>query len=310
MFPINPSTSFFLLLIGVFLTSALALRFGWRWRLPLLAVAIGVPAAFLWSDPPTGEYAELGYVVLVIPTAVTLFVGAFCGSIARFAKVAPTRFASGTVILAGVLSGLLLWDQFVPSACLSTPLHVKISNSDLFIPAEMQPVIEISNSKYLFGFSDRKSGTAQLCWWGRNGTRAVEADSVWITPAASYDEMMTTCKGGEPPAWCSAYAPDPFRHIGKFLIGPESELPFPPYYWDEGGSLKKDKQGNLTEGTLCLLPEEGSVTQCWVWSPFGQGSRLTVSTLNTDKIFTDMPVEKARDMIAKARVMTLAIIAR
>lgn len=310
MFPINQSTILYLSLIGVFFASALSARLGWRWRIPLLVIALGLPAALLWSDPPTGEYAGLGYLFVIVPSAVALVIGAVCGSIARYAKFASFKFVAVMVVGAGASSGLVLWSQFVPSSCLEAPLQVRIADSVLHIPAEMRPRIEDGNQINFFGRSDRKSSTAQLCRSGRNGTQAISADTVWITPAANYDEMTAACSASAPPNWCKVFSPDDYRHIVKILIAPlESDPDFPLSYWGKDGSLKKDQQGDLTQGSVCLLPDNGDVTQCWIWGPFGEGSRLTVRTNNMDQTFANMPVEQAREMAIKAREMTLAIIA-
>jgi len=120
--------------------------------------------------------------------------------------------------------------------------------------------------------------------------------------------MASTCKGDAPPSWCSVYSPEPYKYIGKIFISSASNLAFPKPCWGKG-SLRKERQGDLTEGSVRLLPDDDSVTQCWGWRPFGDEFRLTISTNNLDPIFDGMPAEEAREMLRQARDTTLAIIA-
>ncbi len=46
MFPLNDPTIFSLVLAGVALLSAVAFRFGWKVRAPLLLMALALPAVF------------------------------------------------------------------------------------------------------------------------------------------------------------------------------------------------------------------------------------------------------------------------
>lgn len=308
MFPLNPSTLFQLVLIGVVLSSALALRFGWRWRLPFLLLAIVLPIGLLWSDPPTGQYAGLAYIFVVGPSLVMLIFGAVLGSAVRFVRIAPLMSVAVMFISAGAFAGFVLWHQYVPSTCLETPIQVRIAGKTLHIPPELRPRLENGDSINHFGRTDRKSNYARLCRMSRNGARVIEMDTVWITPAANHEVMTAACKGNEPPSWCGGYSPDPYRRIGKILIAPEADPAFPLPYWRKGGSLKKDRQGDLIQGSVCLLPRADGRTECWIWRPFGDGSRLTISTNNLDQAFNDMPIEEAREMIRQAREMTLAII--
>ena len=309
MFPLNPSTILHLVLIGVVLSSALALRFGWRWRFPLLLLAIALPAALLFSDSPTGQYAVFRYIFVVTPSVVMLLFGAVLGSVVRYTRIAPLTSVVVLFFAAGAFVSFALWRQYVPSACLEKPLQVRIAGKTLHLPPEMRPRLENGFSIVYFGRTDKKSDYARLCRMSRNGARAVEMDTVWITPAANHEFMTATCKGNEPPAWCGSYTPVPYRHIEKILIASEATPYFPLPFWREGGSLKKERQGNLVQGSVCLLPEDtGPVTHCWVWRPFGKGFRLTISSNNLDKAFIQMPAEEARELIRKARDMTLAIV--
>jgi hypothetical protein len=320
MFPIDWLAYACLSLIGIFLSSALALYFGWRWRIPLLLVAVGIPAVWLWPDflaatgippawlgpyPPTGEYAMLGYVIVIGLSVIAMILGAACGGVSRLKRVASSKFIPVLGFVSGVSAAFVLWYQYVPSGCLGTSLQVRIGGSVLHLPPEMQPRIGRGDSTDFFGRTDHKFGYARLCRKGRNGTRAVDVDTVRITPATNHDEMTAACKSRVPPAWCKFYSADPYRHIGRISIGPASELGFPKPYWQKGGSLRLDPQGDLIQGSVCL---GSGVTQCWAWEPLGPDFRLIVSTNNLDKTFSNVPVAEAREMIVKARDTTLAII--
>jgi hypothetical protein len=320
MFPIDWLAFAYISLIGIFLSSASALYLSWLLRIPLLLVATGIPAAWLWPDflaataippawlgpyPPTGQYASLGYTIVIGLSVIAMVLGAVCGSVSRFKPIAPSKFFPVLGIVTSAAAAFVLWSQYVPSDCLGTSLQVRIGGSVLHLPPEMQPRVERGNSTDFFGQTDHKFGYARLCRKGRSGTRAVDVDTVSITPAANHDEMTAACNGRKPPAWCQVYSADPYRHMGQVRIGPASELGFPKPYWQKGGSLKLDPQGDLTHGSVCL---ESIVTQCWTWEPFGPDSRLIVSTSNLDKTFKNMPVADARERATKARDMTLALI--
>ena len=307
MFPLNPSTVFHIVLIGVMLFSALALQFKWQKRIPLLLWVVVLPAGFLWSDPPTGQYAALAYVLVGAASAAALVLGAILGGAIRFARL-RTLTAVTALLFAGLaVTGFELWRQYVPSACIEAPLQVRIAGSVLRLPSELRPRLENGDSIGHFGRINRKTDFARFCRMSRNGARAIDMDTVWITPATNHTSMSSTCNSDTPPAWCNGYSPESYMHIGKIIIKSASEPAFPSSYWGEG-SLKKDRQGDLIQGSVCLLPDADIVTQCWAWRPFGDGARLTVSTNNLDSIFKGMPIEEAREMIRHARDTTLAII--
>lgn len=96
--------------------------------------------------------------------------------------------------------------------------------------------------------------------------------------------------------------------MGTILIALDTDPAIPSPYWKEGGTPKRDRQGDLTQGSVCLTPDAERKTECSVWRPFGEGARLTIRTNNQDPIFVDMPVDEAREMIRRARDITLAII--
>lgn len=308
MFPLNSPTVFHLVLIGVVLSSALALQFGWRWRIPLVLLGIALPAGFLWSAPPIGEYAGLAYIIVAGASVGAFILGLVLGGAMRL--VLPQALTSVAVLVfaTAAFTGFELRQQYVPSACLKTPLQVRIAGTVLSLPPELRPRLENGKSIGHFGRSNRKSDFARFCRMSKNGTRVIDMDTVWITPASNHKVMTPACNVNEPPIWCNGYSSDPYRHIGKFLISSDAKPVIPLPYWREGGSLKTDRQGDLTQGSVCLLPDVDIRTQCWIWQPFGDGSRLTISTSNLDQTFDDMPIEEARKMIRQAREITLAII--
>ncbi|MDI3336473.1 hypothetical protein QKW60_08655 [Defluviimonas aestuarii] len=308
MFPLNPPTVFQLVLVGVALSTALALRFGWRWRILFLGAAIALPTGFLWSDPPTGQYAGFAYLFVTGPSIATALLGAALGIGMRSGGVRPRTSIAVLLSLSIATAGAALWHQYVPSACLKTPLQVRIDGVTLHLPSELQPRLEHGDEINFFGVPHRKSSFARLCRMSENGIRAIEMDTVWITPAANHQMMTAACEDREPPAWCNSYSSQPYRRVGKVLIAPNTDQDFPLPYWEEGGSLKTDHQGDLIQGSVCLLPDAGLRTKCWVWQPFGDSSRLTISTNNLDAEFNEMPIEDAREMLRLAREMTLTIV--
>lgn len=311
MFPLDQPTAYYLIQIGVLLFSSLAMQFGMRWGLLLLIVALAVPAGSLWYDPPSGEYAGLGYILKVIVSLVALAMGAFLGLAVRTACKASLTSVAVLFIINGALASLILWNQYIPSACLETPLQVQIAGRVMHLPSEMRPIIERGKSTGFFGRADRKSDSSWLCRKGRNGSKIIDVDTVSINPVSSHKTITQACKSDEPPTWCNSYSPEPFRRIGEIRIAPVTDRAFPMSYWTTpSGSLKKDRQGDLTRGSVCLSPDpkHGPLTQCWIWQPFGDGARLTVSTYNLDPIFNDMPIEEAREMIRNVRKMALEII--
>lgn len=308
MFPLNDPTIFSLVLAGVPLLSAWAFRFGWKVRIPLLIAALALPAGYLWSISPKGQYAGLGYILTIVPSLALLILGAGWGSVMRLARVSLTISILIPVILAGAFAGHVLWRQNVPSACLGKSLQVRVADETLTLPPELHPRLEKGRSISFFGSLDRKSGYARMCRASKNGAQEIDMDVVWITPISNYQRLTSVCEAVDVPDWCDGYSPYPYRHIGKVLIAPDTDPSFPMPYWREGGSLRKERQGDLTEGSVCLLSEDGSATQCWVWQPFGNGSRLTVSTSNLDPAFVGMPVQQARDMTRQALGIVLSII--
>ena len=288
--------------------SALALQFGWRLRTPLVLLAIALPAGFLWSVQPAGEHAGLGYIIFANATVAALILGFALGGAMRFVLPQALTSVALLIVAAAVLTGIELRQQYVPSACIKTPLQVRIAGTILSLPSELRPRLENGDSIFLFGRIDRKSDFAPLCRMSGNGVKTIDMDTVSINPASNHKAMTFACNANEPPVWCNSYSSEPYRYISNILIVPETYLGFPLPYWNEGGSLKKDRQGNLVQGSVCLLPDADSRTQCWIWKPFGDGSRLIVETNNLDQVFDEMPIEEAREMIRQALEIALTII--
>ncbi|WP_419738941.1 hypothetical protein [Ruegeria sp.] len=308
MFPLNSPTVFSIALAGVALISAIAFRFDWRVRAPLMLASIALPTGLLVYHPMVGQYAGQGYLIVILSCLAMFALGAGWGSVMRLVQVSPFISVSAPVIVTCAYTGHALWLQYVPKDCLKEDLHVRIAGEVVVLPPELKPRLEIGNSATHFGRMDRKSGFSKICRLSQNGTRAIDMDVVWITPASNHAALTSLCEGNDEPEWCGRYSSYPYRHVGKVLFATEDELGFPKPYWKEGGSLKKERQGDLKKGSICLLSDEGTKTQCWTWQPFGEGSRLTVSANNLDPIFVDMPVDEARNMALQALNTTLSIV--
>ncbi|MGK7652138.1 hypothetical protein ACSQ76_06900 [Roseovarius sp. B08] len=308
LLPINSETVFHLALIGVALSGALAMQFGWLWRTVLLFLAVALTVGFLWSEAPTGQYVGLAYLIILGASAIALVLGVALGCVLRFAASGVLFSIAAIFFVAASATGFELYRQYVPNACLESPLQVRIAGKVLRIPPELRPRLENGDDIGHFGRIDRKLDFARFCSTSENGTHAIDMDTVWLTPASNHSAMSSACNAKEPPNWCDSYSPEPYRYIGKILFAPEATPGFPLPYWKEGGSLKKNRQGDLSFGSVCLLPDADTRTQCWIWQLFGDGSRLTVSTNNLDPTFDEMPIEVAREMIRQAREVTLSIV--
>ena len=271
---------------------------------------VALPAAFLWSEAPTGQYAGLAYVITFGGAAIALVIGVVFGGALRFAAIGTVFTFAVIFFVAASAAGLQLYRQHVPEACLGSPIDVRIAGRNLRIPSQMRPRLENGDDIGHFGRLDRKPDFARFCRMGKNGTRPIDMDTVWLTPATNHSAMTAACDGNAPPNWCSSYSAEPYRFIGKILIAPDVEPGFPLPYWREGGSLEKDRQGDLDRGSICLIATDSSPTECWAWQPFGDGSRLTVRTNNLDRIFDGMSIEEAREMIRQARKVALSIVER
>ena len=309
MFPLDPISIPILVMLGVFLLSAMAVQFGGLCRIASLLLAIFLPAALLWSDPPIGEFAGLVYIGTVGFSVGMMLLGFILGRALQLAGLATLVSVAVLFITSSAIAGFELWRQYVPNACLENAIEVRVAGKTLHLPHELQPRLQIGASIYDIGRMDSKHSYARLCRMSHNGSKAVAMDAVSIYPMVSHEVMTAACKAHEPPTWCTSYNDMPYRHISRILIAPEAKgHGFPLPYWRPGGALNKDRQGDLISGSICLLPP--SVTSCWTWNPFGEGSRLIVSTNNLDKIFIDMSAEEAREMISSARDMTLATISQ
>ncbi len=308
MLPLNSPTVLFFALAGVALISALAFRFDWRVRAALILASLALPIGFLRLYPMTGEYAGLGYLIVILYHIAAFALGAGWGSVMRLVQASLLTSVAVPVIIAASFMGHGLWAQYVPNSCIENDLSVLIAEEILQLPPELRPRLESGSTVSFFGWLDGKSDFSKLCKLSRNGKRAIEMDVIRITPASNHTALTSLCKSDDKPEWCSHYSSNPYRHIGKVLFASKDTLGFPKPYWKEGGSLKKERTGDLNKGSVCLLPDEGVRTQCWVWQPFGKGARLTVSTNNLDPVFVDMPVDEARSMALQTLKTTLSIV--
>lgn len=308
MLPLNSPTVLFIAIASVALISALAFRFDWRVRAALILASLAPPLVFLWLYPMTGDHAGLGYLIVILYYIAAFALGAGWGSVMRLVQASQLTSVAVPVIVAASFVGHALWAQYVLNSCVENDLSVLIAEEVLQLPPELRPSLESGSAVDFFGRLDRKSDFSKICKLSRNGKRAIEMDVVWITPASNHATLTSLCKSDDKPEWCSHYSSYPYRHIGKVLFASEDTPGFSKPYWKEGGSLKKERTGDLNKGSVCLLPDDGVRTQCWVWQPFGKGARLTVSTNNLDPIFVDMPVDEARNMVLQALNTTLSIV--
>jgi len=302
MFPIHVPNVFFLVLTGVALLSALAFSFGWKVRIPLLILALALLSWF-WSTLPTsGDHYGLKYPLVLLPSAATFFVGAVWGLFMKKRSFWVSVFVP--VIFAGAYAGHVLWRQYLPEACLGKSLQVRVANEVMSFPPEVRSSFETNGAIYAFGSMEHKTSYAQLCRMSSNATQTIDVEALTIWPAAGFSRLTTACEAEDPPDWCGNYSEFPYRHMREVRIS--SRLGRPEYYWDS--SIANERLGSLTEGSICLLPEDGRRTQCWVWQPFGDGLTLAIRTNNLDQIFDDMPVEQARNMTIEALITTLSIV--
>ena len=305
MLPINPGSVQILLCLALALAGLLMTLVGWRARLLLVLPVIALPVFALWRLPPGGQYTSLAIMVIIGGAASAVIIGAALGMMLRATGLGRRWALRFGLMIAAGLAGVELYRQYVPPACRETLLAVKTAGQTLHIPPEMAPRLERQGKIRRFGSLERKGDFAALCRASRNGTRAVEQDRVWVSPAASATRLDTACSTSAPPAWCRAYRPGPYRHMKRVLVANDSAPAFPPAYWAPGGSPDIVRQGDLTGGSLCLRSRE---TSCYVWVPFGKGARATVSTDNLNPVFRDMPVDQARQMAAEALASTLRML--
>ena len=86
------SISFYFVVAGVLVISALAFRLGWTLRIPLLAVVLAIQYWFLQSLPsPSGDHAGLMYVFAIVPLAASFLVGAGWGQLVKSGLVSWTK---------------------------------------------------------------------------------------------------------------------------------------------------------------------------------------------------------------------------
>lgn len=272
-----------------------------------LVAGAALPSGLLLNEAPTGQYAGLAYAIILGASLIALILGVLLSGVLRYTAFSSMASTPFLCLIAALAAGFVLHRQFVPDACLTSPLKVKIAGEVLLLPPELRPRLENGDSIMMFGRLDKKVDFASLCRSSSDGKLPIAMDTVWITPASNYRNMNSACGAQDPPEWCSNYSADPYQRIGKILIAPKYRSSFPSPYWNEGGSIAKDRKGDLTNGSVCLLPAENRRTQCWTWQTFGDGSRITVSTNNLDPLFEDMPIETAREMIRQAGETTLII---
>lgn len=309
MLPLDTPTVFHLILIGVACLGALAIQSGWRWRSFLLFLALALVIWYLKSEVPGGQYAGLALLIVSGAAVIALVFGAGLGAILRSAVPRTPTCIALVFCAATAVAGVVLYQQYVPDECRQSPLRIRIAGEALRLPAALAPLVERDGKLLFFGRADRKSDFAHLCRIGANGEREIRVESVRITPASSFAAMSLICNANAPPGWCGSYAPEPYRHASDVLIAPRAVNILPLPYWKEGGAPERQRQGDLTSGSVCLFPEdEDDRTECWIWQPFGDDARVTVRAANLEPAFEGMPVEAARAILVQVLEQTLSIL--
>lgn len=307
MFPLNSPSIFQLVLIGVAMSSSLAVLSDWRARIAFLLLAVALPYSFLMTQLPEGEYAFLGYLIVVGPAFIAFVVGGGIASIAFWLGAAP-RMAISVVLCTGLAGvSFVLWHQYVPDACKDATLQVRISGETLHLPAEMQPRLDWGEEAGIFGNFDRKVDFAKFCRMSRNGARPIDIDAIRINLNKIQESMIDSCRAGRSDDWCQLYTSDLNRQGLRLNIAPESQLPFLSYYWEEESSIEKVRKGDLQEGWVCHLNADNHARQCWSWQPFGDGARMTLSWDSfvrvTDNASAPVDVALATLRAARQRVL-------
>lgn len=316
MFPLTEPTLFQLAFIGVAVSGALAVQFGWQRCRFLILLAAVPPSAVVLSDPPSGQLAELVYFFAVVWFVVALAIGATIGGALRFAGIGRLRSVGAIVVIAAGAAAFHLHQQFIPSACLGSPFQVEIAGETLGIPPEMTPRLKAGDDIYRFGRMDRKLEYAQFCRMSQNGTRSVDVDTVWLTPASNHRTMSVACNADDAPTWCSTYDPEPYRYTLMIRIEPDAEPGVHLLHWTEGGLPERHREGDVIEGSVCLLSENGFAAQCYAWQPFGDRARLTVTShhfggalgQNHGPSFEELTSDEVQEIMRQARDVALSII--
>jgi hypothetical protein len=313
MFPINSGTLTMLVPIAIALLAGLALQLGWRRRLALLLIPATLPTLYYWSTEPIGKFVDLVYMIIAGVSFLALVTGFGLGWLLRSSPLNARQSMAALVGIAAIPSTYFLLEQYVPASCLNQPLQVSIAGEVLHIPHEIQAGlggsdVTTNTAQISFGRRQQKRSFARICRLSGNGSRTIEVDVVRLSPVTSHLGMASVCDGPEPPNWCSGYSPEPYRYIGQIAIAPESEPFGGLYLWENGRPDRVARSGNLTIGSVCQLPIEGSRTQCFSWQPFGNGSRLTVSTNNLDPTFDGMAAQDALEMTEQTRDTILSIV--
>ncbi|MFN3636118.1 MAG: hypothetical protein ACK4UZ_10345, partial [Rhizobium rhizophilum] len=93
----------------------------------------------------------------------------------------------------------------------------------------------------------------------------------------------------------------------KVILEKATTAGLPLHLWYSKSS-RIDREGDLREGSVCRLADDGSNTECTMWKPFGDSHRLTVSSYNLDDTYAGMAADDVRQMLRQVRSMTLSLI--
>ncbi|NNE79333.1 MAG: hypothetical protein HKN18_03580 [Silicimonas sp.] len=308
MFPFDQKTEFHLLLTLIALGAAVAVQAGSRLRLLLLCAIFGLLAIFFQANPMEGDHAGLGYLIVVGGSTIAMVIGLCWGWLLRFIR-SPAK-ASMIWVLAPMvaLAVFIVWNQTVSPTC--TEITARIGGREVALPVEMRPRLERGPVIGHFGRLDRKTDFARYCRQARTGSRVIEQDVIWLTPASNYKTLSARCGGENAPDWCAVYSSEPYRHAHQILIqsDPKRALSMP---WWNSTSPRAVSLGDLTEGSLCLLPHApGAMTECWVWRPFGEGFLISARSWGFDEVFRDLDPDSARAILHEGIDTALAIMLR
>ena len=308
MLPFDQKTEFHLLLVLIALGAAFLVQTGWRPRLLLLGAMSGLLVLFFQAHPMQGQYAGLGYMIVLGGSAVAMVVGLCWGWLVHFIRAPAKVHWRWRIAPMVALAGFTVWNQWVSASCVE--ITARIGERNLSLPREMQPRLERGRDIGRFGKLDRKADFARYCRRAKNGARVIDLDVVWLTPASNFEGMSARCAEVDAPDWCTGFAPLPYRHAHQILIQRDPERAVPMSWWNSA-SPRAVQQGNLSRGSLCLLPHQpGAMTECWVWRTFGEGFTISARSWGFDEVFRDLDVATARALLQQSIDTALAVMAR
>lgn len=278
-----------------------------RWRIWLLSICAGILIILLSPISPWPGSAGLDYFVKLVTLFVPTIAGLILGAIFRVLRIRLATCISVIALITAPAISTSLWSQYVPTECRTSSLQVKVAGTTVLLPAEIRPRLERGKEVVHFGNHRFKRDFAYLCRAGRNGTASIAADVIWISPVSSHEGMTAACSREHFPSWCVSYSSSVFPHIRKVILEKATTAGLPLHLWYSKSS-RVDREGDLREGSVCRLADDGSNTECTMWKPFGDSHRLTVSSYNLDDTYAGMAADDVRQMLRQVRSMTLSLI--